>query len=152
MKLKTKIIASAAVLSFMAFAAGSLQAQVTNVITITATALVQGNSSDNGTVTTTPTPTKHILDTAEILVDLAVDENAEGNYGSTTFPTGAKLVAVPSGGNSPDFQVFDKNSHLLVDVSDILTGSNTGNFGSDITNGKQNDNTGLSDPTETDQQ
>jgi hypothetical protein len=151
MKLKTKIIAGAAALSFLTFAADSLRAQETNVITFTATASVQANSSDNGTVTTTPVPIKASVDTKQILTALAVDENAAGNWASNKFPTGAILVVVSSEGG-PDFQVLSKTKTLLVDVTNIITASNTGNFGSDIFSGKQNDNTGLADTSETDLQ
>ena len=121
-------------------------AQLAEVLTITLTASVQNpNSTDNGTVTTTPAPVKHSVDTKDILLWLAQDENAETNYGSTTFPSGAKLVTI--NGNSQDFQVLDKNNNLLVDVSDILSSSNPGN--NNIFSGKQNDTNQLAAPTTT---
>src|ERR1039457_4977361 len=95
MKLTTKIMAGTAALAFLTMAAGSLQAQVTNLVTITATASMQDTTStDNGTVTTYNSPIVYSVTTVEILADLAVDENAEGKYGSPTFPPGAKLVAI----------------------------------------------------------
>ena len=147
MKITTKIITGTAVLAFLTLAAGSLQAQVTNLCSITATVLIQGSTSDNGTISTAAAPTKHTLTTANLLTWLAKDENLEGNYGSTTFPTGAKLVAIGGNNNGPDFQVLTSGNAFLVDVSDIMT-INSGN--NDVYSGKQNDNTGLSSPMTTD--
>ena len=153
MKLKTTIITGLATLAFLTFAAGSLQAQVTCAITITTTASAQNGSTDNGTTNTTLAPIKVSIDTKQILAAMALAENAAGNYpAGTSFPTGAKLVVVISNNNAPDFQVLDKTNHLLVDVSDILFGLNSGNNGSDIFSGKQTDATGLSSPTTTDLQ
>jgi len=152
MKQANRIIALAAVFAVSTFAAGSLQAQVANVITFTATASVQSNTSDNGTVTTTAAPTKVTLDTKQILAFLATAENEEGNYGSTTFPTGAKLVTLGGTGSPPDFQVVSKTGALLVDVADIITVTDSGTYGSDISSGKSKDSTGLASTTETDQE
>ena len=113
----------------------TVQTQVTNLVTITATAEAQGGTNDNGTVTTIKKPTKLTLDTKQILAFLAEDEYAEGEYASTNFPTGAKLVVI--GG---DFQVLDKTNNFLVDVSDILSIEKGTN---DIVSGKINDSTGL---------
>jgi hypothetical protein len=143
MKLKNIIMAGAA-LAFLTIAAGSLQAQLTQILTITATASLQGGSTDNGTVTTYAAPIKHTADTKQILAFLAQDENVEGNYGSTNFPSGAKLVIAANGA----FQVLDKSDNLLVDVSDILSSSNPGT--NNIFSGKQNDTNGLASPTTTD--
>jgi hypothetical protein len=146
MKLTSKLIAGAAALAFLTIAAGSLQAQVTQAVTITATASIQGNSSDNGTITTTAAPTKFSVTTKAILIALAVDESAEGKYPfpNTTFPSGAKLV---QDGNTGDLQVVDKSGNLLVDVSDIMGFNNPGN--NNIFSGKQNDNTQLASPSTT---
>jgi hypothetical protein len=144
MKLKTKIIAGAAVLASLTFAATGLQAQVTVPFTITATASVQGSSTNNGTVTTYAAPTSMTLDTKQILADLAKDEFAAGIWSSSTFPGGAKLVVIINGG---DFQVLDKAGNFLVDVTNILSVTYGGIDGNFITSGKQNDNTGLSSPT-----
>ncbi len=147
MKLKTKIVSSAAVLAFLSLAINSLQAQVTNLVSITATVLIQGSVNDNGTNTTAAAPSKHSVTTQTLLGLLAQDEYAEGNYGSTNFPTGAKLVVIDSHNNNPAFQVLTSGNVLLVDVSDILAGISEDN---DVYSGKQNDSTGLSNPSTTD--
>lgn len=148
MKLKNKIIAVTAALAFLTFAAGSVRADETLVLTITGTTLTQNtNSTTKNGITTVPAPTKTSVTTQLILQALAVDEHAETNYPSATFPAGAKLVV--TGHNGDDFQVWGKTNNLLVDVSDILTSSNGNN---DISSGKQNEDTGLASPTETDEQ
>lgn len=76
MKLATKIIASTAALGFLTMTAGGLQAQqATNLVTLTATALVQGTTNNNGTVTTTKAPTQVTLNTKQILAFLATAEH-----------------------------------------------------------------------------
>lgn len=145
MKKISQIAVPVAALAFLALSAGSLQAQVTNVITFSLTGMVQGGSTDNGTTTTTASPTKHTLATKDILSLLATDE-------STVFPSGAKLVVIGGGGDDLVFQVLDKNNNFLVDVSDIISGEGTGNFGQDIFSGKQIDANSLSSPTITDLQ
>lgn len=143
MKITNHITTIAAALAVWAAATGCLQAQTTNAINIAFVASVQNDSSDVSGVTTTPVPTKHAVTTPTILGWLAVAENAEGNYGSTSFPSGSKLVVIDS-----DFQVLDANNNLLVDVSDIISGHD-GYLGNEITSGKQNDTTGLAFPNTT---
>ncbi len=149
MKKISQIAVPVAALAFLALSAGSLQAQVTNVVTVSFTGMEQNSSSDNGTTTTTASPIKRTLATKDILSLLAEDEGAP-------FPSGAKLVVIGGqGGPGPgdlDFQVLDKNNHFLADVSDIISGEGTGNFAQDILSGKQNDLTELSTPTTTDLQ
>jgi hypothetical protein len=147
MKKISQLSVPVAALAFLALAVGSVQAQVTNVITFSLTGMVQGSSTDNGTTTTTASPTKLALATKNILSLLAEDK-------STTFPTGAKLVVIGGQGGEGDldFQVVDKNNNFLVDVSDIISAEGTGNFGQDIFSGKQTDITSLSSPTITDMQ
>jgi hypothetical protein len=123
MKLKTKIIAGTATLAFVAFAAGSLQAQeqITNVFTITATIQEQAGTNYNGAVTTVAAPTKSAFNTKQILAFLAKDEHAAGTYTPTNFPPGAKLVVIVSSSDANSFcQVLDKNNNFLVDVTNIL--------------------------------
>jgi hypothetical protein len=150
MKQCNKTIALAAVLAFLTLAAASLQAQTTNVLTITATASVQGSSSDNNGVTTYAAPSKMTLDTKQILALLAIAENSESNYPSATFPAGAKLVVLSDSSN--DFMVLDKNNNFLVNVSDILSATSSGTYGSEVTSGKVNDTTGLASTTVTKQE
>jgi hypothetical protein len=147
MKKMSQIAVPVAALAFLALTVGNLQAQVTNVITVSLTGMEQNSSSDNGTTTTTASPTKRTLATKDLLSLLAEDENM-------VFPTGAKLVVISEHGDddSLHFQVLDKNSHFLADVSDIISGEGTGNFDQDVFSGKQNDATSLSTPTITDLQ
>jgi hypothetical protein len=129
--MKLKIIATAAGLAFLTFAAGSVQAATsvfkisgTNVLTISGTAQIQSTkittNFSNGTGKVSA-PTKYKVDTKQILVWLAWDEHAEGNYLHTNFPAGAKLVAVVSNNTAIAVQVVDKTNKFLVDVSDILS-------------------------------
>ena len=145
MKLTSKIIAGTAALAFLTIAAGSLQAQITNVITFTATVKAQKESTDNGTNTITPAPKAVSVTTKTLLGFLAVDEFAEGKFGSTNFPAGAKLVIITGNGDG-EFQVLTSSNTFLVDVSDILFAFEGNN---NISSGKQNDYTGLANPTET---
>ena len=144
-----KIIIGAAVLASLTFVAGNLQAQETNLITINATAELQGSTITNsfmGTnvlIATFKPPTVLTLDTKQILEFLAVDENAEGNYGATTFPSGAKLVEINSSSSS-DYQVLGREDNFLVDVSDILHFAHSTN---QVFIGKHNFETGLNEPT-----
>jgi hypothetical protein len=129
---------------------GTSQAQVTIAVTLTATAQVQSASVvDNGSITTTGAPTKVAINNKSILSLLAVAEHAEGHYLAATFPAGAKLMAIVGLGNNagPDFEVLDKSNNLLVDVADVLTGANSGTYGSKIASGKSNDTTSLADPS-----
>jgi hypothetical protein len=148
MKLTTKIIAGTAGLACLSLSTLSLQAGVTNVITIALTASVQGASTDNGTITTTAAPSKHAVATKDILGFLAQAEHAKGKYAAgTTFPAGAKLVVVTGSGNG-GFQVLDKNNKPLVDVSDIISSVN-GTMDNNIHSGKQIDANGLATPSRT---
>jgi hypothetical protein len=150
MKLKSNIIAGTATLAFLAITAGSIEGQVPAIIALTGTASMQGSSTNNGTVTQYAAPTKYAFATKDILQNLALDENAAGKYKPTTFPSGAQLVATVSnnGPNKGTFQVLDKNNHLLVDVSNIISMS-YGTYGNLIISGNQNGNTGLSSPSRT---
>jgi hypothetical protein len=132
-RINQKMMAGSVMMAFLTLGAGGLHAQLTNLVTITATAQVQGtNSYSYNTKThvgtyTYAAPTKVAISTKQLLTRLALAENTEGNYtAGTTFPSGAKLVAVNGSGNGPDFQVLASNSSLLVDVSDLLTGTNSG--------------------------
>ncbi len=84
-------------------------------VSITATVIEQGATKDNGTTTTTKAPTKVSWITTTLLKQLAADEFAEGKLLSATLPAGAKLDF-----NGTGFEI-DQGSKELVDVSDILT-------------------------------
>jgi hypothetical protein len=143
-----KLMAGTVALACLTLGAGGLHAQVTQVLTVKTTASVQGGyststNSHTGILTYTyATPTKHSVATKDLLALLALDENAEGNYPGTNFPSGAKLVMTPvtpdpDGGsftvtpvpminNSSPFQVVDKNNNTLVGVSDIISINSAG--------------------------
>jgi hypothetical protein len=123
--------------------AGNVQAQYTNLITITATAELQGSSSDNGSVTTLAAPVSEAMGTKQILQFMATDENAAGDYGSTTFPSGAKLVEIDSA-NGSDYQVLDESNNFIVDVTNVFDIVHSTN---EVFTGKISDSTGLNDPT-----
>ena len=123
MKLKTQIIAGAAGLAFLTFAASSLQAQMlTNVITITATAVMDSATNINfQAMNATITTSNLSVTTKQMLAWLAQDEHAEGKYATNSFPAGAKLVVVINQSTeTADIQVLDKNNKFLVDVSDVF--------------------------------
>ena len=147
MKLATKIMAGTAALAFLTLATGS-QAQVTLTITLSGSVSVQGATNDNGTVTAYASPAKKTFATKDILKNLALDEYAENNFPSNSFPAGAKLVVV-TGNNNGEFLVVDKSgTNVLVDVSDIIFAQD-GIIGNYIASGKQNDTTGLASPSKT---
>lgn len=141
MKLTTKIFAGATALAFVTLA-GSLQAQVTNVVTVSFTATEQDTTTnDNGTVSTVPAPKKHSVNTATILGWLAADT-------TNIFSAGSKLVVVGDG----DFQVLDKHDNFEADVASLLSVTDSGVFGAEIFSGKSNDTNNLADPTTTKQE
>jgi len=148
MKSTIRTITGAAALALLSTTLGNLQAQVTCVLALSGSVSVQGSSTDDGAVTKYASPTKHSFVTKDILKNLALDENAAGKYNATTFPAGAKLVAIISsrGNDNGDFQVLDKNNNLLVDVTNIISIS-YGDYGNFIISGKQKDSTGLSNPS-----
>ena len=148
MNLKKTIITGIAAVSFLALASSNVKAVVsppfTNSITIKATAVGQGGTNNNGSVTTVSNITVSVS-TKQVLAWLAVDENAEAKYGSTTFPTGAQLLLIEQG-NDSDFQVVDKNGNFLVDVRDVISldhGDTT------INSAKISDSDGLFSPSGT---
>jgi len=157
MKPYNKIITLVAGLASLTIATGNLHAGagggggggLPNVVTITATALVQNGSNTSGNIQTTSAPTKLTLDTKHLLAFLNLAKNGPM---APPFPAGAKLVGVSDSGSGVTFQVWDKNNGLIVDVADILTASMGGDYGSDVSSGKQNINTQLASPTNTDQQ
>lgn len=147
MKSKAKIILPVLMLVFLIIATCELQASITetNLITISATLELQGETTNSGTITTYKSPVKMALGTKQILSFMAVDENAEDNYITNVFPEGAKLVEVDST-NGADYQVLDKSNNFLVDVSDIFYIEHSTN---DIYYGNVSDSTGLNDPSVT---
>ena len=108
-------MAGAVALMVLTLGAGAVHAQVTQVLTIKATASVQGgysysyNSHTYVTTYTTAAPIKHSVATKDLLTLLATDYK-------TTFPSGAKLIS-----NDNGIQVVDKNNNLLQDVSSIIS-------------------------------
>jgi hypothetical protein len=117
---------------------GTLRAQVSEKMSISATIYLQGATSDKKGVTTIAGPTKQSVSTVNLLESLAKDENAEGNYPNTKFPSTAALHYYGGG-----FEV-DEGTNVLVDVSDILTLTVTGQ--NDITNGNYSEVNGPGTP------
>ena len=147
-----KIITRTVALAVLTFTADRLQAQVTNVIAISATAQTQSRSLTNGTTVTTPIPPKSTFNVKFLLGFLAQDEAAQGNYvhGATNFPAGAKLVVIDATTNRPAlFQVLAANNAFLADVSDIIF-AKEGHFKNDITSGTQSSTNGMAKPKVTD--
>jgi hypothetical protein len=123
-----KIMAGTVALACLTLGAGDLHAQVTQVLTIKATASAQGadsqstNSHTDVITYTTAAPIKRSVATKDFLTLLAQDYN-------TVFPSGAKIVS-----NINGIQVVDKNNNLLQDVSSVISINTPGN--NDITSGK----------------
>ena len=140
----TKNILFAAVAG-LAMVAISVQAQgkLTNVnfITVALTLQSQGSFSDDGTTRIYSSPVTRKLNTKDLLNQLARDKFAQGSYGANFFPNGSQLAL--SGGF---FVVVDRNSQLIVDVSDILQMTYGTNL---VLNGRINDTTDLASPKTT---
>jgi hypothetical protein len=123
-----KMMAGTVAMACLTLGAGGLHAQVTQVLTISATASVQGaysssyNAKTGITTYTYAAPTKFSIATKNILTLLAADYH-------TTFPTGAKLAF----GSNGDIEVLDKTNNVLQDVSGIMSTSQGTN---DIFSGK----------------
>lgn len=113
-------------------------------VTVSGTATVQNQTTNdvNG-ITTIPAPTKISITTKSLLALLAKDEYAESNYAQPSFPSGAKLIYLNKTDdiNAGDFQVWDKNNTLLVDVSDIMSYQQLGSVL--VQSAKIQDSTGL---------
>lgn len=124
----------------------SLEAQILEKVSLSATLYQQGDTNDNNTTTTIKAPTKSSLSTGALLKLLAIDEYSEGNFETNFFPAGAKLDY-----NGNGFEV-DDGTNELVDVSDILTLTVTGQ--NDINAGNYSDANGQGTPpySETDYQ
>jgi hypothetical protein len=153
MKLNIKTLVGVVALASATLVASHLQAQVPSILTLTATKVYEGDSTDNGTLTTILAPTRRALTTKYLLDTLAQDEIAAGKYhppdpNQKTFPVGSKLMAIV-GNSQSTFQVVDKNNNLLVDVSNIISIHSGGLDDTYITSGKQNNNTGLPSPSRT---
>ncbi|MGD1087415.1 MAG: hypothetical protein ABR955_01635 [Verrucomicrobiota bacterium] len=161
MKLKNKIITVGAALAFLTFATCGLQAQITNLVTITATAWEQGTNynitniviklgTTNVTVYTKYVkPPQESLDTKDILKELAKDEDAAGLWTSNNFPSGAQLAVIDGGDITNKFVVLGKTNNLLVVVTNIVSLAK-GTNDIDVVSGEENDTTGLYSPSKTD--
>ena len=97
---------------------GSLLAQTTNLVTVAATARIQGQIVTSGRDTLYTGSTSSALNTGEILRFLAQDEHAAGRYSATNFPSGARLAVAGPGHQA--FLVLDRHNNLLADVSNVL--------------------------------
>ena len=149
MKSISKIAAFSALLALLPVANALASSSFNPVVELnfTGAALVQGesSSSSDGTLTTYPKPAKLKIDTKFLLTQLA------RATGTTSFPVGAKLVAVTGTGNAPVCQVWSKDNTLLADVSSIMSlpsGKSLSMFyGNYVTNGNISDFTHLPRPT-----
>ncbi len=117
---------------------GTLHAQVLEKMSISATIYLQGAPPTKKSVTTIAGPNKQSVVTVNLLESLAKDENAEGNYPETKFPSTAALYYYGTG-----FEVLE-GTKVLVDVSDILTLTITGQ--NNITSGNYTDSKGPGTP------
>jgi hypothetical protein len=112
-------------------------------VTLAVTLAEQNTSKLAGGITTTAAPLAVKLATADVLKFLALDEYAEGNWPSNSFPKTARLAV--AGGHA----LVLNGTNFLLDASDILTLTN---FPPGITYGKLNATTGLASPTIASQQ
>ncbi len=106
-----------------------------NYITVALTLQSQGSFSDDGTTRIYASPVIRQLSTKDLLNQLARDKFAQHAYNANFFPSGAQLALTDG-----LFIVVDRNSQLIVDVSDILQLTYSTNF---VLNGRINDTTGL---------
>lgn len=130
MKLITRIMAGTVALAALTLGAGTFDAQVTQVLTIKATASAQGansqsaNSNTDVITYTTVAPIKRSVATKDFLNFSVADYN-------TNFPSGEKLIM---DGTTDKIGVVDKINALLQDVSSIISINSAGN--NDINSGK----------------
>jgi len=96
------------------------------------TAIIQNPASiNNGTTTTVPAASKSTITDASFLATLAQDEFHEGNYGSSSFPRGSKLVWIiphPLAFSNNYYVVEDAAGQVLVNVSDLMQLQLTGDL------------------------
>lgn len=135
----------AVLLVVFTLSAVAADAQITLTTAVNMTFSLQNPTTDNGTITSTLAYGRKLFTTKDFLKEIALAENAAGNYGSTTFPAGAKLVAVvPDLATLPAFRVVDKNGVLLVNVSNFFgCGVAVTSFGYIINSQRINDANGV---------
>jgi hypothetical protein len=108
-------------------------------VTISLNMVQQTGTNDNGTNVTFITK-QQSYSNQQFLQLLARDENAVGNYPNTNFPAGAKLAFIYGA-----FQVVDRTNGLLLDVSDMLSFSQTSS--NVVAFGRYNEMKVLTNPT-----
>jgi hypothetical protein len=111
-------------LALLTLKASAVVPRIPFIASFAITAFTQNpNTVTTLTTVTVPAITQTAITTKTLLPIIAQDENEEGNYGSTTFPEGAKLVflADPLSFEDSGYVVEDKNGNILVDVSDLMT-------------------------------
>lgn len=102
----------------LAFAITS-QAAVYYEYTVALTFLVQGDTVQSvPTIENTAKPSKVAVKTKDLLARMAQAEYMAGNYGSTSFPAGSRLIYVAEN-DGGYFVVVDYYGNFLCDVSDI---------------------------------
>jgi hypothetical protein len=134
-KLKTLMLLATMAGLWMALPETLRAQEVLEKVSFSATVYEQNtNEVSTATTTTTKAPIKESVSTANLLKQLAEDEAFEGNLASATLPSGAVLNFNTSSGG---FEI-DKGTNVIVDVSDILTWTVSGQ--NDITSGSYSTN------------
>jgi hypothetical protein len=125
----------AALAGLCAFTAGTVRADVVQVLTLNITTYAQSVYLDNGTFSGAAPPRPNPNRTSDLLVTLANDERAAGVWTSTNnFPATAKLAGTDQG-----LAVID-GTNILVMVTNIMSLEEGGAL---LSFGKINDVTGL---------
>lgn len=119
-----------------------LRAEVVQTVTLTVTTYTQATNYDTGTVWNFANPIVKTYNTQAILNFLAHDKQVQGQWNSSVFPAGAKLVLTTN-----TFLVLDSANHLLADVSDILKLTAAAGGSEPILSGKWSETNPLSLPS-----
>jgi len=122
-----QMLGIAGAMAVLAFGTEKLHAQPADVnesCTFAATLVINNTNStynSNTTAYVNPPPTMVKMATKDILALIAKGEHKEGNWTSTNFPTGAKLMKYGTPGNFVDFFVAGATNNELVDCQDIIS-------------------------------
>ena len=146
MKQPIAVWAGVAAIACLTLGTASLRADATNLVTFSATVLLQGSTNVVRGIATVASPKEYKISTQQILAWAAQDEFAEGNYSASSFPAGAKLAEVYNDQTGWSYQVLDSRNRFLADVSDVVSSGSSTNS---LFSGKINVATGLYAPTVT---
>ena len=127
MKQPLAVWAGATAIALLTLGTDGLRADATNLVTVSVTMLLPGGTNVVRGIETIAAPKEYKISTQQILAWAAQDEYAEGNYGATNFPAGAKLVEVYDDQTGWSYQVVDSRNRFLVDVSDIVSSGSSSN-------------------------